>query len=153
MHTGWKVRWAGMVTTSRSQSLTTPRMRGYQASENKILAKGGTEWENRKWYYLNSFTYPKREVVVNHILEFFFSSTICSISNDSKWFITESFVFLFIRDGREPKSTQQSPRIHPANFAGSRCLQQPWKYEIGTRVTLVKSKLSHHSLNPNLLPT
>lgn len=27
------------------------------------------------------------------------------------------------------------------------------KYEIGTRVTLLESKLSHQSPNPNLIPT
>jgi len=40
MHTGWKVRWAGMVMTSRSQSLTTPWMRGYQASRKQNFGKG-----------------------------------------------------------------------------------------------------------------
>ena len=62
MNTGCKVRWAGMVTTSLSQSYQLLECRATEPRENKIVAKGETEWENRKQalemiFYLNSFTY------------------------------------------------------------------------------------------------
>ena len=45
MHVGWKVKWAGMVTTSGSRSLTAPQMLSYQALWKQNYGQG----RNRMW--------------------------------------------------------------------------------------------------------
>ena len=65
--------------------------RATKPRENKILVKGGTEWEKGKQvlettFYLNSFTYhwpTKTWGCQKSFYSIFFSSTICFISNDS----------------------------------------------------------------------
>ena len=73
MHTGWKVRWAGMVTTSLSQSWTTPQMRGYQASRKQNFGEGRNKFSTR--YFIGIalliIELRKHEVVRNHFIEFF----------------------------------------------------------------------------------
>jgi len=131
MHAGWKVGWAGMVTTSPSQSLATPQKRCYQGSRKQNYGKG----RKRKWnskqaletiFYLNRFTshratktWGSRKLFYSNL----FSSTISSISkfNDSKWFTSESFISLFIQNHRQPKSKWWSPQTEP-NLAGSQHL-------------------------------
>ena len=52
MHAGWKVRWAGMVTTSHSQSLATTH-------ENKIMTKGETERRTGKQVFETIILFEK----------------------------------------------------------------------------------------------
>ena len=91
-----------------------------QATKNttvkwSIMAKGETERGNGKQaretiFYLNRFTSHRAAKTWGNRKLFYsklFSSTICSVSNDSKWFTSDSFVFLFIRNDPYSKSTRR----------------------------------------------
>ena len=98
-------------------------------------------------FYLNSFTYHWATKTWGSRKSFywiFFRSTMCSISNDSKWFTSELFVSLFIWDNRELKSSRRSPPILRGNFASSQRLTTT----LGTSILHRKIGLP---LNSNLM--
>ena len=75
MHISWKVRWAGMLMTSCSQSFTRPWMRGYQAVWKQNFGEGrywmctGNKRSKRYyfiWIALLITELRKHEVVGNH---------------------------------------------------------------------------------------
>ena len=72
-------------------------------------------------FYLNRFT-SHRATKTWGSRELFHSDLFSSVSNDSKWFTSESFVCLYIRNDRQLKSSRRSPQTQLANFACSRRL-------------------------------
>ena len=115
----WGREWGGLVKVDvRACAVTVvPEMHALVSlcMFIQIMAKGETERGNGKQaretiFYLNRFTSHRAAKTWGNRKLFYsklFSSTICSVSNDSKWFTSDSFVFLFIRNDQYSKSSRR----------------------------------------------
>ena len=100
---------------------------GLPSLAKKIMANGESEIENSKQvlgtiFYLNRLFSHRATKTWGRwklFLENLFSSTICEVSNDSKWFTSESLTSFFIQSDHQQKSSCQFPQSQQANFDGS----------------------------------